>query len=56
MSKPNAVYCCVAEKISSNDLSDRDKTADSVAKEIKKVCVRLRDEVGVDRVDCVQGD
>ena len=43
--KPNDVYCWVAVQIDSNDLGDWDKTADSVAKEMLKVCVSLRDEL-----------
>ena len=48
--RPNAVYCCVAVQIGSNDLGDRDKTADSVAKEMLKVCAWLQDKFGVIRV------
>ena len=48
--KPNTVYCCVVVQICSSDLGDRDKTADSAAKEMLKMCVRLRDEFGVNRV------
>ena len=44
------MYCCVTVQIGSNDLGDRDKTADSIAKEMLKVCVRLRDEFSVNRV------
>ena len=53
--KPNAVYCCVTVQIGSNDLGDRDKTADSVAKEMLKVCAWLQDKFGVIRVILYEG-